>query len=133
MRTSEFFVTKNSRFFEKLLCDRTEKEEGGLKQWTFCGQGKRRSNFGDFVRTSLMDGPNFIHLKYLPTCWLKARVQCFTMQVVMNKCFILNHTLLKVWDRSVLSFSRKMQKPLNCNTLLFRKNDVTKPKARLLQ
>jgi len=38
----------------------------------------------------------------------------------------------KIWCRFVLSLSRKMQKPLNSDTLQFRKNDVTEPKARLL-
>jgi len=35
----------------------------------------------------------------------KGRVHCFSMQVVMNKCFILNPE--KIWRRFVLSFSRK--------------------------
>jgi len=54
-------------------------------------------------------------------------VHCFSLQVVMNKCFLLN-TEKKIWRRSVLSFSRKTQK---MHTLI-PKNDVTKPKARLL-
>jgi len=45
------------------------------------------------------------------------------MQVVMNKCFLLNPE--KIWHRFVLSFSRK-------NAPLIPKNDVTEPKARLI-
>jgi len=52
------------------------------------------------------------------------------MQVVMNKYFIPNPE--KNWHRSVLSFSRKTQKPLNSVALYFRKNDVTEPKAKRL-
>jgi len=37
----------------------------------------------------------------------------------------------KISRKSVLSFLRKTQKPLNSNTLQFRKNDVM-PKASLL-
>jgi len=48
------------------------------------------------------------------------------MQVVMNKCFLLNYE--KNWRRFVLSFLRKHKK----RTLLILKNDVTEPKARLL-
>jgi len=40
----------------------------------------------------------------------KVPVQYFSMQVVMNKYFLLNPE--KIWRRSVLSFSRKTQKPL---------------------
>jgi len=47
------------------------------------------------------------------------------MQVVMNKCFILNPE--KNLARSVLSVSRKTQK----THTLIPKNDVTKPKTRL--
>jgi len=36
----------------------------------------------------------------------KDRVHCFSMQVVMNKCFLLNPEK-KIWRRSVLSFSTK--------------------------
>jgi len=48
------------------------------------------------------------------------------MQVVMNKCFL--NPEKKNWRISVLSFSRKTQKPRP----LILKNDVTEPKARLL-
>jgi len=44
------------------------------------------------------------------------------MQVVMNKCFLLNSE--KKWHKSVLSFEK--------NAPLIPKNDVTEPKARLL-
>jgi len=39
---------------------------------------------------------------------LKGRVHCFSMQVVMNKCFLPNPE--KNWRKSVLSFSRKTEK-----------------------
>jgi len=66
----------------RLLCERLFENYGvstrtrGLRkcrQWTFCGQGGRGFNFGDFVRRSFMFGPNFIHLlKYLPILFVKA-------------------------------------------------------------
>jgi len=37
---------------------------------------------------------------------LKSLVHCFSMQVVMIKCFFLNPEK-KIWRRFVLSFSRK--------------------------
>jgi len=40
---------------------------------------------------------------------LKGPVHCFSMQGVMSKCFLLNPK--KVWHRSILSLSRKTQKP----------------------
>jgi len=46
-----------------------------------------------------------------------------SMQFVMNKCFL---NLEKNWRRSILSFSTK------AHTLIL-KNDVTEPKARLLE
>jgi len=52
---------------------------------------------------------------------LKGPVQCFSMQVVMNKCFLLNPEKNLVQIRLVL----------NSDTLQFRKNDVTEPKFRL--
>jgi len=36
----------------------------------------------------------------------KVRVHCFTMQVVINKCFLLNPEK-NIWRKFVLSFSRK--------------------------
>jgi len=50
------------------------------------------------------------------------------MQVVMNKCFLLN--LEKNWRKSVLSFSEKTQKPPNSGAFHIRKNDVTELKAK---
>jgi len=57
----------------------------------------------------------------------KGRVQRFSMQVVMNRWFLL-YPEIKNWRKSTLSFSRKMQK----THALLPKNDVTEPKARLL-
>jgi len=48
------------------------------------------------------------------------------MQVIVNKCFLLNPE--KIWRRFVLSFSRKTKK----THTLIPKNDVTEPKAKLL-
>jgi len=60
------------------------------------------------------------------SCELKAEcIQCFSMQVVINKCFLLNPE--KNWHRSILS-SSKNAKSAHFNS----ENDVTKPKARLL-
>jgi len=50
----------------------------------------------------------------------KGRVQCFSLQVVINKCFLLNPE--KNFAQIVLSFSRKMQK---IHTLV-PKNGVTR-------
>jgi len=57
---------------------------------------------------------------------LKGRVHCISMQIVMNKCFFLNPEKRR---RPVLSFSIKTQ----IMHTLIPKNDVTEPKARLLQ
>jgi len=46
------------------------------------------------------------------------------MQVVMNKCFLLNPK--KIWHRSVLPFSKNAKK-----AHFISKNDVIEPKARL--
>jgi len=54
--------------------------------------------------------------------WLKGWVHCFSMQVVINKCFLLNPEK-KAQIRLVI-FEK--------NALLIPKNDVTDPKARLL-
>jgi len=50
----------------------------------------------------------------------KGRVECFSMQFVMNKCFFLNPEKKKKknWRRSVFSFSRKTHTWIP-------KNDVT--------
>jgi len=37
---------------------------------------------------------------------LKGEVHCFSTQVIMNKCFLLNPEK-KIWRRFVLSFSKK--------------------------
>jgi len=47
------------------------------------------------------------------------------MQVVINKCILLNSK--KIWRKSVLSFKKNAK-----NAPLIPKNDVTDPKARLL-
>jgi len=59
--------------------------------------------------------------------FLKGRVHYFTMQVVLNKCFLLNPKK-NFWRRFVLSFSKKNAK----NHTLIPKNDVTELNARLL-
>jgi len=59
--------------------------------------------------------------------WFNGRVHCFSMQVIMNKSFLLNPK--QNWLRSVLSFSRKTPK----THTLIPKNDVTELKTiRLL-
>jgi len=55
----------------------------------------------------------------------KGRVHCFSMQVVMNKCFLLNPEKKFGADFTVFREKRK-------NTTLIPKNDVTEPKAKLL-
>jgi len=55
---------------------------------------------------------------------IKGRVQCFSMQVVTNKCFLLNPEKNLAQIRFLL-FSRETQKPLNSDTLQCRRNDVT--------
>jgi len=52
------------------------------------------------------------------------------MQVEMNMCFILNPE--KNLAQIRLDVFEKTQRPFNSDALQFRKNDVTKPKARLL-
>jgi len=53
------------------------------------------------------------------------------MQVVINKCFVLNPE--KNWRRFVLSFSRKTQNRLVLTHFKSEKNDVTEAKARKLK
>jgi len=55
----------------------------------------------------------------------KAPVPCFSMQVVMNKCFLLNPEKKKNLAQIRLDVFEK-------NAPLIPKNDVTEPKARLL-
>jgi len=57
---------------------------------------------------------------------LKGRVHCFSMQVVMNKYFLLN-------PEKILAQIRLVVFEINAkNAPLISKNDVTEPKARLL-
>jgi len=56
--------------------------------------------------------------------YLKDREHCFTMQVVMNKCFLLNCEKKKLAQIRLVVFEK--------NAPLILKNDVTEPKARLL-
>jgi len=74
--------------------------------------------------------PSSIHnLHFFSKCnsiQRKGRVHCFSMQVVINKCFLLNPEK-RHWRKSIMSFSRKTQ-----NGTLYSKNGVTEPKARLL-
>jgi len=57
---------------------------------------------------------------------VKGRVHCFSMQVVINKCFPLNSEKKFGADPSC-RFREKHK-----NTPLIQKNDVTEPKAMLL-
>jgi len=56
----------------------------------------------------------------------KGRVHCFSMQVVMNKCFLLSPENKLAQIRLVV-FEKNTK-----NAPLFTKNGVTEPKARLL-
>jgi len=60
--------------------------------------------------------------------WLKGRVQCFSMQVLMRNSFLLNPE--KNWCRSVLLFLKKKQKncsiPTHCYSQI-----ITSPGLRL--
>jgi len=55
----------------------------------------------------------------------KGRVHCFSMQVVMNKCFLLNPEKRTLAQIRLVVFEKK-------NSPLIPKNDVTEPKARKL-
>jgi len=57
---------------------------------------------------------------------LKGQVHSFSMQIVMNKCFLLN--LIKKLAQIRLVIFEKTQK----GHALSPNNDVTEPKARLL-
>jgi len=59
----------------------------------------------------------------------KGRVQRFSQQVVMNKCFLINSK--NNFGADLCCRFREKQKPLNSDTFQFRQNDVTVPKARL--
>jgi len=54
----------------------------------------------------------------------KGQVHCFSMQDVMNKCFLLNHEQNRTHIRLVV-FEK--------NPPLIPKNDVTEPKAKRLR
>jgi len=56
---------------------------------------------------------------------LKGRVHSFSMQVVINKCFLLNLETLKNFGADPSCHFRE-------NLPLIPKNDVTEPKASLL-
>jgi len=58
--------------------------------------------------------------------YLKAECICFSMQVVINKCFLLNPE--KTFGADPYCRFREKRK----NAPLFLKNDVTETKARLL-
>jgi len=60
----------------------------------------------------------------------KGQVQCFSMHVVMNKCFLLNPE--KNLTKIRLVVFEKNAKSLNSDTLQFRKHDVPDPKTRRL-
>jgi len=59
-------------------------------------------------------------------CVFEGRVQCFSMQVIMNKCFFLNPEKNFAQIRLVV-----FEKNAKTHALI-PKNDVTEPKARLL-
>jgi len=56
-------------------------------------------------------------------------MQCFSVQVVMNKCFL---TLKKIDADLSGHFQEKRKNRSTPTHIKFRKNDVTEPKARLL-
>jgi len=58
----------------------------------------------------------------------KGRVHCFSMQVVMNKCFLLNSEKKKKFAQIRLFVFEKNTK----NARLIPKNGITETKARLL-
>jgi len=66
----------------------------------------------------------FHGLKIWKTIFVKARVHCFLMQVVMNKCFLLNLKNKNLAQIRLVVFEK--------NAPLIPKNDITEPKARLL-
>jgi len=78
--------------------------------------------------TSYLLQPNYT-VHSLLICLVKGPVQCFSTQVVMTKCFLLNPE--KNSRRSVLSFSSKTQNPLYSDALQFWKKSVTERSRRL--
>jgi len=67
-------------------------------------------------------------LKHNTSNRVKGRVYCFSMQVVMNKFFLLN-------PENKFGANPSCRFRVNCKNRTFssEKNDVTEPKARLLQ
>jgi len=57
---------------------------------------------------------------------IKGRVHCYSMQVVTNKCFLLN-SKTKLAQTRLFIFEKNAK-----SAPLIPKNDVTEPKARLL-
>jgi len=66
------------------------------------------------------------HIRIIVGTLFKGRVHCFSMQAVMNKCFLLNLEKKLAQIRLVV-FEKHVK-----NAPLIPKNDVTEPKARLL-
>jgi len=63
---------------------------------------------------------------YRSNVMFRGRMHCFSMQVVMNKCFLLNPEKNLAQIRLVV-----FEKTQKMHTLI-PKNDITEPKARLL-
>jgi len=69
MRTSKVFVAND--FSKNRVCPNGQRGKG-LRQCKHFADKEGGFNFGDFVQTSFIYGPKFIHiLKYLPAGWLK--------------------------------------------------------------
>jgi len=99
---------------------------------SLCHQSTMPSSFGLYKNFDALlikcrlDPTKAIELAPLPLDnrkGIKVRMQCFSMQVVLNKCFLLNRE--KSRRRSIFSFSRKTHN-------LIPKNDVTELRARRL-
>jgi len=80
----------------------------------------------DFFLNFLFSNINFKYFSVIAQVWIKGRVHCFSMQVVMNKCFLLNPEKNLAQIRLVV-----FENNAKTHTLI-PKNDVTEPKARLL-
>jgi len=103
MRTFKLFAAKNFKIFRIVCYIRKNKEEGLV----------------EVVRTR---GAGSIFRVCVPK--LKGRVHYFSMQIIMNKCFLLNPEKKKLTQTRLVVFEK--------NAPLILKNDVTEPKARLL-
>jgi len=68
----------------------------------------------------------YFFIKILYKRWLKGRVHCFSMQIVMNKCFLLNPEKKKLAQIRFVVFEKNPK-----NAPLISKTDVAEPKARL--